>query len=367
MKFINLYKNTPNKDLIFRNIKSLIENNNLVGGKEVKNFEKNFSKYVKSKYCISVANGTDALEIAIESLNLPKNSEAIVPVNTWISTAEAVIRNGLKLVFCDINPENYTIDINDLKKRITKKTKLILPVHLYGIPSTMKEIIRIAKKNNIRIVEDCAQAHGSKINNKHMGTFGDLGAFSFFPSKNLGCFGDGGAIITNNKKIETICRRIKNHGSLYKHDHKIIGRNSRLDSIQASVLNVKLKHYEKALKIRIRNSSIYSKNFKKINELSLYKVPKNYQISYHQYVIRLNKNRDKLMKYLNKKNIETMVHYPKMLNELNIFKKYVKKNQKFLNSKKLGSKILSLPISEDHNEKDIKKVINLVKSFFNKK
>ena len=326
MKFINLYKNTPNKDLIFKNIKSLVENNNLVGGKEVQNFEKNFSKYVKSKYCISVANGTDALEIAIESLNLPKNSEAIVPVNTWISSAEAVIRNGLKLVFCDINPANYTIDINDLKKRITKKTKLILPVHLYGIPSSMKEIIRIAKKNNIKIVEDCAQAHGSKINNKHMGTFGDIGAFSFFPSKNLGCFGDGGAIITNNKKLDTICRRIKNHGSLHKHDHKIIGRNSRLDSIQASVLNVKLKYYEKALKIRIRNSSIYSKNFKKINELNLYNVPKNYRIYYHQYVISY-KNRDKLMKYLNKNNIETMVHYPKMLNELNIFKKY--KNQNF--------------------------------------
>jgi len=366
MKFIDLYQNVPNKKILLKSINSLIKNNQFVGGAQVLKFEKKFSKFVNSKYCISVANGTDAIEIAIESLNLPKNSEAIVPVNTWISTAEAVVRNGLKLIFCDISLEDYSLDINDLKKKITKNTKLILPVHLYGIPSNMKEIKKISIKNKIKIVEDCAQAHGTMINKKHVGNFGDLGAFSFFPSKNLGCFGDGGAIITQNKKLSEICRRIKNHGSLKKYDHKIIGRNSRLDSIQALVLNNKLKYYKNNLNKRIENANLYLKYLSKIPEIQLYKIKKNSKYSYHQFVIRV-KERDKLMIFLKKRKIETMIHYPYMLNELKIFKNYINKNYKFKNSKNLGKKILSLPVSEDHNKKDILYVIRNIENFYNYK
>jgi len=366
MKFLNLYQNIVKLDSSIKNIKSQLKKNQFIGGPEVLKFENKFSKFVKSKYCISVANGTDALEIAIESLNLPKNSEAIVPVNTWISAAAAVVRNGLKLVFCDINLKDYSINLNDLKRKINRKTKLIIPVHLYGIPSNMYEIKKLSKKYGIKIIEDCAQSHGTLINQKHVGTFGDLGTFSFFPSKNLGCLGDGGAIITDDKKLSLICRRIKNHGSLYKYDHQVIGRNSRLDTIQAVILNAKIKSLKSIIKKRKENAKLYFKYLNKFNEISLIKLNKNYTNSYHQFVIRLN-DRDKLRKFLKKKKIESMIHYPQMLNELKIFKKYLKKNQKFINSKNLGKKILSLPISEDHKKNDILYVIEMIDEYYKTK
>ena len=363
MKFLNLYSNISNLNTSINNIKKLLKKNQIIGGPEVEKFEYNFSKYVNSKYCISVANGTDALEIAIESLKLPVDSEVIIPVNTWISAAEAVVRNNLKIVFCDINLLDYSIDLNDLKKKINRKTKLIIPVHLYGVPSNMNEIIKLSKKYNIKIIEDCAQAHGSYIKNKHVGTFGDLGTFSFYPSKNLGCFGDGGAIITNNKKLSIICRRIKNHGSLSKYDHEVIGRNSRLDSIQAVILNNNLKKLKKSIKIKNRNVNLYLKNLKEIKKISFIKYNKNFINSHHQFVIRV-KERDKLRKFLKKNQIETMIHYPYMLDELKVFKKHSIKRSKLINSKNLGKKILSLPISEDHKKRDILQVINIIKKFY---
>ena len=359
IKFTNLYKLAPKKKYIISKINELIKNSKFVGGKEVKNFEKNFAKYVKSKYCISLGNGTDALEIAINSLNIKKESEIIVPVNTWISTAEAVVNNNYKLVFCDINSEDYTINLNDLKKKITKKTKAIIPVHLYGNPANIFGIKKIIKKKNINIIEDCAQAHGSKLKNKHVGTFGDAGTFSFFPGKNLGGFGDGGAIVTNSKKIAEYCLRCRGHGALKKYDHKFSGRNSRLDTIQAGVLNIKLKNYNNVIKKRNQLAKIYFEGLKNINDLELYKLSKNNKYSFHQFVIK-TKRRDQLRSFLIKNKIDTMVHYPYMLNEL----KFFPKGSKLINSKNLGKKILSLPISEEHTKKEIYFVINKIKEFF---
>ena len=363
IKFHNIYKGLSNKKKIERKIISLVRSNSFIGGKPVDEIEKKFAKFTQSKYCISVGNGTDALEIALEALKIKKGSEVIVPVNTWISTAEIVLRNGLKLVFCDINLDDYSINLQDLKKKINKKTKVIIPVHLYGNPSDMINIVKLAK-NNIKIIEDCAQAHGAKINNKHVGTFGEFGTFSFYPGKNLGAFGDGGCIITNNKKHADLCQRIRNHGSLQKYDHTIVGRNSRLDTIQSAILSLRLDHYNKALQKRNYLASIYDKKLKKIIELELpIKKDKMYS-AYHQYVIRTNK-RDKLRDYLKSKEIETMVHYPYMLSELKIFKNS-KGFKNLKNSKNLGKKILSLPISEEHSLKEINFIIEAIKSFFKK-
>ena len=190
INFTNFYKSLSDKNKIFNKIKFHIRNNQFVGGESVVNFENSFSKFINSKYCVSLGNGTDALEIAIRSLNLKKNSEVIVPINTWISTAEAVVNCGFKVVFCDINLNDYTIDTNDLIKKITQKTSLIIIVHLYGNPCNISEILKISKKYKLKIIEDCAQAHGSYYNQKHVGTFADIGTFSFFPGKNLGAFGD---------------------------------------------------------------------------------------------------------------------------------------------------------------------------------
>ena len=364
IRFHNIYKSLVNKKKIEKKIISLIRSNRFVGGSSVEEFEKKFSTFTKSKYCISVGNGTDALEIALEALQIRSGSEVIVPVNTWISTAEIVIRNRLKLVFCDINLDNYSINLKDLKKKINKKTKVIIPVHLYGYPSDMLNIKKIANKNKIKIIEDCAQAHGAKINNRHVGTWGEFGAFSFYPGKNLGAFGDGGCIITNNKKYADFCRRIKNHGSIQKYDHKTVGRNSRLDTIQSAVLSLRLAEYRKAQKKRNLIAKIYQNELKDIKELKLPKINNNISSAYHQYVIRTFK-RNKLREYLKRKKIDTMIHYPYMLSELSIFKK-ASGIKNLINAKNLGKKILSLPISEEHSLKEIYYITKTIRSFFKK-
>jgi len=367
--FTNLFKASQYGDKKFKKkiingLSRLISENQFIGGDQVDKFEKKFSKYININNCITVANGTDALEIAIESLKLPKKSEVILPVNTWISTAEAVTRNGLKVVFCDINLNDYSINLKDLKKKITKKTSLVIAVHLYGYPSDMLNIKKIIRSKNIRLLEDCAQAHGTRINNSHVGTFGDIATFSFFPGKNLGAFGDAGAIVTYSKKLDESCRRIRNHGALKKYDHQFVGRNSRLDSLQCFVLSTKIKTYEKKIKKRNKLAKIYLNQLKNISEV---KVPildfkKNYN-SFHQFVIRVEKKRDNLIKFLNKNKIGTMVHYPYMLNELKFYKKN-KGVDSLNNSKKIGKKIISLPISEEHTEKEITYVCDKIKTFY---
>lgn len=367
VKFTDLYKANKFKannihQRIIKGISNLIKKNSFIGGKQVTNFENSFAKFTKSKYCIGVGNGTDALEIAIEALNLRKGSEVIVPANTWISTAEAVTRSGLKVVFCDILLKDYTIDINDLKKKITKKTSAIMVVHLYGYPADLKNIKKIIKNRKIKIIEDCAQAHGSKIENQHVGTFGDIGTFSFFPGKNLGAYGDGGGIITNRIDLKKKCELIRNHGALGKYEHKFPGRNSRLDTIQAYILNTKLPHYTKKLQKRNQLAKIYLKNLKNVNGINLPELnfKKNYN-TFHQFVIRLEL-RDELQKYLKKSGIDTMIHYPYMLNDLNFYKNN-KGSRNLKNSKNLGDKILSLPITEDHSNKEIIYICKRIKEF----
>ena len=361
VKFTNLYKLIPDKKKIYSRFSYLIKNSSFIGGNEINKFEKNFAKFTRSKYCITVGNGTDALEIAVKSLNLKKGSEIIVPVNTWISTAEAVVNNGYKLVFCDIDLKDYSVSLKDLSKKINSKTSAVIIVHLYGNPSDMPKIKKIIKKKNIKIIEDCAQAHGSRINNKHVGTFGDIGTFSFFPGKNLGAFGDGGAIVTNSKKIHDYCKRMRGHGALIKYDHKFSGRNSRLDTLQAAVLNIKLKHYNKTLKLRKSLADIYFKKLNRIKQIKVFELNKNFTYSFHQFVIKTSK-RDKLKHFLSKNKIDTMIHYPYMLNELNFFPI----GKKLVNSRNLGKKILSLPISEEHSKKEISYVAKKITDFFAK-
>ena len=216
VKFTNLYKLIDNKSGISRKINSLIRKSNFIGGKEVIKFEEKFKKYINTKYCISVGNGTDALEIAIKSLALKKKLRNNCSRKHLISTAEAVVNNGYKIVFCDVDLDNYSICLKDLKKKITNKTTAIIPVHLYGIPADVVAIKKLVKGKDIKIIEDCAQAHGAKIGKKMVGSFGDVACFSFFPGKNLGGMGDGGAIVTNSKKIYLYSMRARNHGALKK-------------------------------------------------------------------------------------------------------------------------------------------------------
>ena len=250
--FIDLSLNKGDLDRTISNISRLIKDKNFIGGDEVKKFEENFSKFNESKYCLGVANGTDALEIALESLDIPKNSEVIVPNFTFLSPAEAVVRGGYKLVLADINLNDFTISLESLKKLVTKNTSALIVVHLFGNPCNMTEIKKITAKNGIKIIEDCSQAHGAKFKGKVVGNFGDIGTFSFYPTKNLGAFGDSGAIVTNKKNIFEKAQKIANHGRVATYDHLLAGRNSRLDSIQASVLNLKIKNLKRYNELRIK-------------------------------------------------------------------------------------------------------------------
>jgi len=361
IKLVDLFKQyktiTPEIDLA---ISEVIKSGIFIGGQQVSKFEKNFAKFVGIKYCIGVGNGTDALETAIEALGLPAGSEIIVPANTFIATAEAVVRNNLRLVFCDCDENNYTISISDLKKKISKKTAAIIAVHLYGYPCRMAEIKKIAGEK-IKIIEDCAQAHGTKYKNKLVGGIGDIGIFSFFPAKNLGAYGDGGAIVTDKKTLALKCRLIANHGRKDKFTHAIVGRNSRLDSLQATILNVKLKYLLKWNRKRVKNAGYYFKKLANTPNLVLPIVDSRAQPVYHQFVVR-HPERDRLKKYLENGSIEVGIHYPKALTQQLAFKK-IGYNQQAPTAEKISRQILSLPVAEHLTKKELDKIISAIKNF----
>jgi dTDP-4-amino-4,6-dideoxygalactose transaminase len=366
IKFLDLKKQYITiKDEIDEAIANVINNSAFIGGVYVENFEKEFAFYQDSKYCIGVGNGTDALEIAIESLNLPKGSEIIVPANSFIASAEAITRTGHKVVFCDCNNFNYTISIKSLKSKITPNTRAIIAVHLYGHPCDMDKILSLAKKYNLKIIEDCAQAHGAKYKNKKVGSLGDIGTFSFYPGKNLGAYGDGGAIVTDNKSLAVKCKMIANHGRIEKYNHEFEGRNSRLDGLQAAILSVKLKHLDNWTEKRIKIANIYLSELKNIKNITLPKKEKWAKQVYHLFVIRTI-YRDQLKEYLQKNNISSSIHYPIALPQLKAYG-YLKQGDDKLFANENANNLLSLPISEHLTIKDVNKIISLIKNFYEEK
>lgn len=364
--FNNLYlQNKIFYNEFLDSFKKILNKSNFIGGKEVQLFEKKFKKLCNSKYCISVANGTDALIISLKCLGIKQGDEVILPAHTWVSTAGAIIAVGAKPVFVDTD-KFFTINTNKIEAKITKKTKAIIPVHLYGQPCKIEEIVKVSKKYNLKIIEDCAQAHLTKYKNKIVGNFGHVGTFSFFPAKNIGALGDAGAIICNNKKLYSQIKKYKNHGSLNKNENETFGINSRLDTIQACVLNRKIKKIKKFNSKRIYFSKIY-KRFLQNN--SFIQLPNNRQNgfhTYHQFVIKVKKNRNSLIKFLRKKNIETGIHYPKMLINLKPYRIF-KNGSDFKNCLKYENQILSLPMHPFLKIKEIKYVCNSINLFFKRK
>ena len=361
VKFLDLKKQYEDiKDEIDLAIKSVINKSAFIGGEFVRSFEQNFAEYNNAKFCVGVGNGTDALEIAIEALNLPKESEIIVPANSFIASSECITRAGHKVVFCDCNEFNYTIDVDDITKRITNKTRAIIVVHLYGHPADMDPLIAIAKKYNLQIIEDCAQAHGAEYKGKRVGTFGVVSTFSFYPGKNLGAYGDAGAIITNNDEIAKKARMIANHGRIDKYNHEFVGRNSRLDGIQGAVLDVKLRHLNKWNSRRREVAELYRKGLKGCSLIVLPKKEEWATPVYHLFVIRI-KNRDKIKEYLKENNIETGVHYPISLSKLKAYE-YIRAEQASFKADKLGDQLLSLPINELLTDIEVETVIKFLYS-----
>lgn len=353
------------KNKVDKAIQSVIFKSNYIGGKYVKKFENNFRKKNHSKYCISCGNGTDALVASIKSLGFKskKRNEVITTSHSWFSTSSSITNAGGKVVFCDTEKDSFNISPEEIEKKITNKTSGIIVVHLFGKSANIKKIVQIAKKRKIWVIEDCAQAHFVKNGKKYLGNFGDIGTFSFYPGKNLGAMGDAGAIVTNKKSLYEKCIMHVRNGGKRKHDHFIEGLNSRLDGLQAAILNEKLPYIKKWNMQRKKIAKIYYRHLSNIKDLQLPQLNKFEDHGFHQFVVKI-KNRNNLKKFLEKKKIKTLIHYPRILPLLPAYKYQKNSPYNFKNSYSNQNTILSLPIYPELKHREVMYIIKNIKDFF---
>jgi UDP-2-acetamido-2-deoxy-ribo-hexuluronate aminotransferase len=351
---------------------SCISSTAFINGPAVKEFQYNLEKYLGVKHVIPCANGTDSLQIAMMALGLKAGDEVICPAFTYVATAEVIGLLGLTPVMVDVHPQTFNITAKDIEKAITPKTKAIAPVHLYGQSCDMEPIMKLAEKHNLYVIEDNAQAIGTDYTfsdgrEAKTGTIGHIGSTSFFPSKNLGCYGDGGALMTNDDDLAQKMRMIANHGQEKKYFHKVLGCNSRLDTIQAAILNVKIKHLDLYSQARNAMASFYDATFVKVDELEIPERQLNSTHVFHQYTLKVkNGKRNELQKYLSEKGIPSMIYYPLPLYKQEAFQQFVSSDFVLPTSEELCNQVLSLPIHTEMNSDHMNFICDSVKSFFNK-
>jgi UDP-2-acetamido-2-deoxy-ribo-hexuluronate aminotransferase len=338
-------------------IHKVLESSQYIMGPEVTELEKNLEKFTGVKHAISCSSGNDALLLALMAIDVKQGDEVIVPAFTFFSTAEVVAFLGAKPVFVDIEEENYNIDFSKIEEKITKNTKAIIPVSLYGQPPDFDEINAIAKKYNIYVIEDAAQSFGSEYKGKKSCNLSDIACTSFFPSKPLGCYGDGGAIFTNNDEIAKKLKSLRVHGQSKRYHHKYIGINGRLDTIQAAVLNVKLKFFDVEIRKRIELGKQYKSSLKG-SSLFLPKVKNNRTHIFGQFTVRSEKRKE-ITEKLNAEGIPTAIHYPIPLHKQEAFE-YLKITEKFPVAEKVAKEVFSLPFSPFLNQKDFEKIITIL-------
>jgi dTDP-4-amino-4,6-dideoxygalactose transaminase len=329
-----------------------------VGGRFVNEFEAAFAAYQRASHCVGVANGTDAIEIVLEALDLPAGSEIIVPANSFIATSEAVTRTGHRVVFADCDPVTYTLSVEDLERRITSRTAAVIPVHLYGHPCDMHPILELARRHDLRVIEDCAQAVAAEYRGERLGALGDAGTFSFYPGKNLGAYGDGGAITTNDAALAERCRMIANHGRVGKYDHHLEGRNSRLDGLQAAILTVKLRHLDEWTETRRAAAAAYQEFLADVPGVTLPQEADWARHVYHLFVVR-TESRDELQRHLADADIQTGVHYPIALPRLKAYD-YLGQGEEATFANRTAGELLSLPMGDHMRRDDCRRVAEAV-------
>jgi|TARA_B110000305_G_scaffold33920_1_gene33400 dTDP-4-amino-4,6-dideoxygalactose transaminase len=337
-------------------ISRVLSSGRYIGGSEVESFEDQFSNYCGSKFTIGVANGLDALVLSLKSLDIGMGDEVIVPANTFIATWLAVSEVGAIPVPVEPNPLTYNIDVEEIQKAITPQTKAIIPVHLFGQPADLDPILLLAKQHNLFIIEDAAQAIGSRYKEKKIGAHGDLVCWSFYPGKNLGAFGDAGAISTNNEALANKIRSLSNYGSNQKYIHNFIGMNSRLDPMQAAILKVKLRFLDSWIDRRKNIASVYSSTFKDHPDFKIPYVPDWAEPVWHLYVINSN-HRNKIQNNLTENGIETIIHYPIPPHLQDAYSKILPTNISLPVTECLAQNILSLPIGPHLLEEQYRYVI----------
>lgn len=344
VKFNDLKRHhKPFEKEIFDSFKRIMNDCSFIRGKDVFEFEENFADLNQAKYCISCANGTDALYIAIKSLGTQFGDEVIVPAHSWISTSETVTQAGAKVIFCDTTIDTFNINPEKIEEKITKKTVGIIPVHLYGQPAEMSKIMEIAKRHNLWVIEDCAQAHLAKFDNKLVGQYGDAATFSFYPGKNLGAMGDAGAILTNDFDLSQKMQKFARHGGIKKGIHEVEGINSRMDSIQAAILNIKLNHIKEWTNKRKIIAKRYNSLLKDNKKIVTPTINDKCDPVWHLYAIK-HEERDRLKQKLEDKGIQTIINYPICLPMLEAYEYLDKNNNNFKNAIYNQSRILSIPL-----------------------
>ncbi|MBU0543814.1 MAG: DegT/DnrJ/EryC1/StrS family aminotransferase [Proteobacteria bacterium] len=355
-------------------ISTVISKTAFIGGSHLNDFEEAFAKFCNVKHCIGVGNGTDAIFIALKALGIGPGDEVITVANSFIATSEAITMAGAKVAFVDIDPKTYNIDANKLSQYLehrfspnpsplNPKPSAIIPVHLYGQPADMDPILALVRKYNLKVVEDCAQAHGAVYKGRKIGSIGDMACFSFYPGKNLGAYGDGGAIVTNNDEAANKARMIANHGRIGKYDHEIEGVNSRLDGLQAAILLAKLKHLPAWTDARRKNAYLYNKYLASTGLVTPVEIA-DVTAVYHLYVVRIKKElREKLQSHLSSKGVSTGIHYPIALPNLLAYKYLGHSEKDFPEATKVSHEIVSLPMFPELTETQIKYISEQIKTF----
>lgn len=328
-------------------------------GPEVKAFEEEFASYLNTPYVIGVDNGLNAIVMAVRALGIKEGDEVIVQANTYIASVMGITMNGATPIFVEPD-EYYNIDVDKIEEKITKKTKAILVVHLYGQASNMDKILELCEKYNLKLIEDCAQAHGAKYKDKMIGTFG-IGCFSFYPSKNLGCFGDGGAISTNDKKLDRDFRVLRNYGSEKRYYNEVVGYNSRLDELQAGLLRVKLKHIFELEEEREKIAQRYLNEIKNLL-IHLPKIRENCSHVWHLFVVRVN-NREKFQRYLEENGIGSVIHYPIPPHLSEAYKYLGYKEGDFPITENYAKTVLSLPLYNGMAKEELDYVIDIINKY----
>ena len=346
-------------------ISEVIAGSAFIGGPHVKAFERAFAEFCGVKHCIGVGNGTDALYIALKSLGIGDGDEVITAANTFIATSEAITMTGARVVFVDIDPVTYNIDVEKLEEKITSRTRAIVPVHLYGQPADMDPLLDIARSNNLKIVEDAAQAHGAIYRGRTVGSIGDMACFSFYPGKNLGAYGDAGAIVTDDDELALRARITANHGRVDKYDHEMEGVNSRLDGLQAAILGVKLRHLPGWSEKRRENAYMYNKYLDGTGVVTPVEID-GVKPVYHLYVVMVkNGLRQELREYLKSKGISTGIHYPIALPNLKAYAYLNHGKDDFQEATTASREILSLPMYPELEEEQIRYIAGAISEFVN--
>lgn len=363
--FLNFSQmHTKIREKMVNAFEEVYDSNWYILGEKLKEFETNYAYFSNVKYAIGVSNGLDALHLSLEALSINEEAEVIVPSNTYIATALAVSFVGATPVLVEPDIKSYNIDPDKIEAAITSKTKVIIPVHLYGQPCQMDKIINIANKHKIAVIEDNAQAHAAKYKGKITGSWGDINATSFYPGKNLGALGDGGAVTTNSQELAKKVSILRNYGSEKKYYNQTIGFNKRLDELQANFLNVKLNYLDEWTCERKKIANIYNAELKGVGDLKVPYVIEGASHVYHVYVIR-SKKRDELQKYLFKKGIGTLIHYPIPLHLQEAYSKLGFKAGDFPIAERLANTSLSLPLYPGLRPEEQEFIISSLKSFFN--